>query len=204
MVNGKGVQAQPIVSQKTGTMPKGTPTKRSNSRSSKGSKPGTKRSSVLARLSKWLVRLLPKSKSGTAPKRDNPLAQLGAGAKRTPDQWKNLRSTTRAAVRAQLEANQPIAAIKKLTLALLEDPEFQPYHDLLCKAAEQRHVRRLKPGDQDPWASMPKDLLAEAIKLEAFAVYVNELEDLLDQAGVPKTGAPESAGKPIKKATNKT
>jgi hypothetical protein len=147
---------------------------------------------------------MPKPKQGNNHKSGSPLAQLGAAAKRTPDQWKNVRSTTRAAVRAQLEANQPIAAIKKLTLALLEDPEFQPYHDLLCKAAEQRHARRLKPGEQDPWASMPKDLLAEAIKLEAFSVYVNQLEELLDQAGVPKTGAPASAGKPIKKATNKT
>lgn len=185
-------------------MPKGTPTKRSNSRSSKRKKPGSKLSKVWARLTKSLARLMPKPKQGNNHKSGSPLAQLGAAAKRTPDQWKNVRSTTRAAVRAQLEANQPIAAIKKLTLALLEDPEFQPYHDLLCKAAEQRHARRLKPGEQDPWASMPKDLLAEAIKLEAFSVYVNQLEELLDQAGVPKTGAPASAGKPIKKATNKT
>ena len=185
-------------------MPKGTPTKRSDSRSSKRKKPGSKLSKVWGRLTGSLAWLRSKPKSDIEHKSESPLAQIGAAAKRTPDQWKNIRSTTRAAVRAQLEANQPIAAIKKLTLALLEDPEFQPYHDLLCKAAELRHTRRLKPGDPDPWASMPKDLLAEAIKIEAFAVYVNELEELLDQAGVPKTGAAESAGKPIKKATNKT
>ena len=184
-------------------MPKGTPAKRSNSRSSKRKKPGSKLSKVWARLRKSLTWLLPKPKREIDHKSESPLAQVGEAAKRTPDQWKNVRSTTRAAVRAQLEANQPIAAIKKLTLALLEDPEFQPYHDLLCKAAEQRHVRRLKPGDPDPWASMPKDLLSEAIKMEAFSVYVNELEELLDQAGVPKSGAPASEGKPIKKATNK-
>ena len=185
-------------------MPKGTPTKRSNSRSSKRKKPGSKLGKVWARLTKSLTWLRPKPQKEIEHKSESPLAQIGAAAKRTPDQWKNIRSTTRAAVRAQLEANQPIAAIKKLTLALLEDPEFQPYHDLLCKAAELRHTRRLKPKDPDPWASMPKDLLAEAIKIEAFAVYVNELEELLDQAGVPKNGAAESAGKPIKKATNKT
>ena len=111
-------------------MPKGTPTKSSNSRSSKRKKPGSKLSKVWARLTKSVAWLLPKPKRGADHKSGSPLAQLGEAAKRTPDQWKNVRSTTRAAVRAQLEANQPIAAIKKLTLALLEDPEFQPYHDL--------------------------------------------------------------------------
>lgn len=185
-------------------MPKKTPAKRSNSNPSKRKRPGSKLSRVWTKLTKTLAWLLPKPKRRTAQVSKGPLAQLSAAGERTPDRWKNIRSTTREAVRAQLEANQPIAAIKKLTLALLEDPEFQPYHDLLCKAAEQRHLRRIKQGEPDPWASMPKDLLAEAIKLEAFAVYLNQLEELLDQAGVPKTGAPASAGKPIKKATNKT
>ena len=103
-------------------------------------------------------------------------------------------------MRGHLEAQEPIPAIKKLTLALLEDPEFQPYHDLLGKAVEQRHARRLKPGQPDPWASMPNDLRAEAVKLEAFSVYVKELETLLDEAGVPASTAPASAGKPTKKA----
>jgi len=111
-----------------------------------------------------------------------------------------VRSATRATVRGHLEAQEPIPAIKKLTLALLEDPEFQPYHDLLGKAVEQRHARRLKPGQPDPWASMPNDLRAEAVKLEAFSVYVKELETLLDEAGVPASTAPASAGKPTKKA----
>jgi len=128
------------------------------------------------------------------------LAQLGKAAQRTPEQWKQLRSATRAAVRGHLEAQQPIAAIKKLTLALLEDPEFQPYHDLLGRAVEQRHARRLKPGQPDPWASMPKDLRAEAMKLEAFSVYVKELETLMDEAGVPACTAPASTGKPSKNA----
>jgi len=131
------------------------------------------------------------------------LAQLGKAAQRTPEQWKQLRSATRSAVRGHLEAQKPILAIKKLTLALLDDPEFQPYHDLLGKAVEQRHARRLKPGQPDPWASMPKDLRAEAVKLEAFSVYVKELETLLDEAGVPASTAPASTGKPSQK-TKKT
>lgn len=125
----------------------------------------------------------------------NPLAGVAASAKRTQAEWKEHRRITRAAVRAHLEANQPIQAIKKLTLALLEDPEFQPYHDLLCKAAEQRHARRLKPGESDPWASMANDLRTETIKLEAFAAYVNELEQLLKQAGVPALSAPKAGSK---------
>jgi len=160
-----------------------------------------KRPSLLAHLSSWLRNpgAISKGKANKAKSR-SPLAHLGQTAKRTPEQWKQVRSATRATVRGHLEAQEPIPAIKKLTLALLEDPEFQPYHDLLGKAVEQRHARRLKPGQPDPWASMPNDLRAEAVKLEAFSVYVKELETLLDEAGVPASTAPASAGKPTKKA----
>jgi hypothetical protein len=120
----------------------------------------------------------------------DPFALLATARTRTPEQWKAHRSDTRAAVRAHLEAKKPVPAIKALTLALLEDPEFETYHNLLAKAAEQQHQQQLKPGEADPWASMPKDLRAEVVKLEAFTAYVNELEALLDQAGVPKPPAP--------------
>jgi len=161
------------------------------------------RSSLLARLSNWLRKPGARSKGKANKGKAKPaLADVGQAAQRTPEQWKQVRSATRAAVRGHLEAQQPIPAIKKLTLALIEDPEFQPYHDLLGKAVEQRHARRLKPGQPDPWASMPKDLRTEAVKLEAFRVYVQELETLLDEAGIPTSTTSATTEGPSKKANN--
>jgi len=144
-----------------------------------------KRSSLFTRLSRWL-RHPGAIFKGKANKGTPALANLGKAAQRTPAEWKQIRSATRASVRGLLEAQKPIPAIKKLTPALLEDPEFQPYHDLLQKAAAQRHLRRLKPAQSDPWNNMPKDLREEMVRLEAFKLYVNELETILDQSGIPK------------------
>ena len=114
----------------------------------------------------------------------------GAGQKRTLAQWKELRRRNTAEVKVHLAEQQPVPAIKKLTRALLEDPQHPAYHELLKKAVEQRRQRRIKAGRKDPWAELPKDLKQEALQLEAFSAYVDELEQLFDKAGIPPLSAP--------------
>lgn len=169
----------------------------SSGRQAKRSK---RRRSLWARLRGWLSRLFRwrrKTAEPTQPanKAAAALSRLRRRKARTLAEWKELRHGTSTAVQAHLDAQEPIPAIKKLTLALLEDPQHEPYHELLRKAVEQRHVRRLKPGEPDPWASMPNDLRAETVKLEALSTYVDELESLLDQAGVPSLAAPPPSKK---------
>ncbi|MCP9928001.1 hypothetical protein [Cyanobium sp. CH-040] len=128
--------------------------------------------------------------------RPSPKALLlpGAGRKRSLQEWKELRRTTAAEVKAHLAEEQPVQAIKKLTRALLEDPQHPPYHELLKKAVEQRRQRRLRAGRKDPWAELPRDLRQEALQLEAFTAYVDELEQLFDKAGIPPLAAPPPPG----------
>ncbi len=114
----------------------------------------------------------------------------GAGEKRSLAQWKELRRRTTAEVKAHLAEEQPVPAIKKLTRALLEDPQHMAYQELLKKAVEQRRRRRIKAGRQDPWAELPKDLKQEALQLEAFSAYLDELEQLFEKAGIPPLSAP--------------
>jgi hypothetical protein len=114
----------------------------------------------------------------------------GFGEKRSLAQWKELRRRTIAEVKAHLAEQQPVPAIKKLTRALLEDPQHPAYHELLKKAVEQRRQRRIRAGRKDPWAELPKDLKQDALQLEAFTAYVDELEQLFDKLGVPPLSAP--------------
>ena len=163
--------------------------------SGRQAKRSKRRRSLWARLRGWLSRLFTRRRKTAEPtqpanKAAAALGRLRRRKSRTLAEWKELRQRTSTAVKAHLKAQEPIPAIKKLTLALLEDPQHEPYHELLRQAVEQRHRRRLKPGEQDPWAAMPHDLRAEAVKLEALSTYVDELESLLDQAGVPPLAAP--------------
>jgi hypothetical protein len=114
----------------------------------------------------------------------------GLGQKRTLAQWKESRRRITAEVKAHLAEQQPLPAIKKLTRALLEDPQHPAYHELLKKAVEQRRQRRLKAGRKDAWAELPREMRQEALQLEAFTVFVDELEQLFDQAGIPPLSAP--------------
>ena len=161
--------------------------------------PKRRRPSLLARLVAPFKRLLGRSKakagakagakvSGKAAARATLLP--GGDQKRTLAQWKELRRRTTAEVKAHLAEQQPVPAIKKLTRALLEDPQHPAYHGLLKKAVDQRRQRRIKAGAKDPWAELPKDLKQEALQLEAFSAYVDELEQLFDKAGIPPLSAP--------------
>ncbi|MEB3202128.1 MAG: hypothetical protein VKK05_04840 [Synechococcus sp.] len=154
-----------------------------------------RRPSLLARLLapfKWLVgRARGKAaRKAKAKPASRPTLLPGGGEKRSLAQWKELRRRTTAEVKAHLAEQQPVPAIKKLTRALLEDPQHPAYHELLKKAAEQRRQRRIKAGAKDPWAELPKDLKQEALQLEAFSAYVDELEQLFDKAGIPPLSAP--------------
>ncbi|MBM5825617.1 MAG: hypothetical protein FJ054_09715 [Cyanobacteria bacterium M_surface_10_m2_119] len=150
-----------------------------------------RRPSLLSRLASPFKRLLG---LGRKPRKGKPSARAallpGGGQKRTLAQWKELRRRTTAEVKAHLAEQQPVPAIKKLTRALLEDPQHPAYHELLKKAVEQRRQRRIKAGRKDPWAELPKDLKQEALQLEAFSAYVDELEQLFDKAGIPPLSAP--------------
>ena len=177
---------KPTISAAKPTKPTAKPTKR-------------RRPSLLARLVAPFKRLLGRSKakagakigakvSGKAAARATLLP--GGDQKRTLAQWKELRRRTTAEVKAHLAEQQPVPAIKKLTRALLEDPQHPAYHELLKKAVDQRRQRRIKAGAKDPWAELPKDLKQEALQLEAFSAYVDELEQLFDKAGIPPLSAP--------------
>lgn len=136
----------------------------------------------------------PPRRPKTAPPSPNALLLPGAGRKRSLQEWKELRKATAAEVKAHLAEEQPVQAIKKLTRALLEDPQHPAYHELLKKAVEQRRQRRLRAGRKDPWAELPRDLRQEALQLEAFTAYVDELEQLFDKAGIPPLAAPPPPG----------
>jgi hypothetical protein len=154
------------------------------------STPQERKSSLWSRLAAPFKRLLGRSRTPGKVKAAARASLSLGGQKRTLAQWKELRRSTTAEVKAHLAEQQPVPAIKKLTRALLEDPQHPAYHELLKKAVEQRRQRRIKAGRKDPWADLPKDLKQEALQLEAFSAYVDELEQLFDKAGIPPLSAP--------------
>jgi len=129
-------------------------------------------------------------KASRRPKAAKSAVLQGLAQKRTLAQWKESRRRITAEVKAHLAEQQPVPAIKKLTRALLEDPQHPAYQELLRKAVEQRRQRRLKAGRKDAWAELPVELRQEALQLEAFTAYVDELEQLFDRAGIPPLSAP--------------
>jgi hypothetical protein len=148
----------------------------------------------LHRLGGWMG-LPPRRRKRTGPARPAHKNRIaGFGKKRTLAEWKELRRRTAGEVKAHLAEQQPLPAIRKLSRALLEDPQHQAYHNLLAEAVQQRHQRRLKPGRRDPWADLPAKLQRQALELEAFSAYVQELERLIDKAGIPPLKAPQAPG----------
>ncbi len=173
---------------KRGRQPGSNAKARSKAKPTSKAKPKARRRPGLwSRLVAPLKRLWTRGKRKPSPRA---VLLPGAGQKRTLAQWKELRRRTTAEVKAHLAEQQPVPAIKKLTRALLEDPQHPAYHELLKKAVEQKRQRRIKAGGKDPWAELPKDLKQEALQLEAFSAYVDELEQLFDKAGIPPLSAP--------------
>lgn len=152
---------------------------------------GKRRRSLWSRLTAPFHRLFAPAKV-KGRRGSSPLKKLvpGAGQQRTLAQWKEQRRHTTAEVKAYLAEEQPVPAIKKLTRALLEDPQHPAYHELLRKAVELRRQRRIKAGRKDPWADLPQELKQDALQLEAFTAYVDELEQLFDKVGIPPLSPP--------------
>jgi hypothetical protein len=103
-----------------------------------------------------------------------------------------------------IAAGKPASAIRLLTRALLEDPQHTRYHELLTDAATLRRVKRNKRNG-DPLVDLHRDIKPFALQLDAFGAYVEELEKMLDDAGVPKlpNSAPTLKGKVKKTKKNK-
>jgi hypothetical protein len=97
---------------------------------------------------------------------------------------------------------KPAAAIQLLTKALLEDPQHARYHELLSDAATLRRLKRNKRSG-DPLADLHRDIKPLALQLDAFGAYVEELEQLLDKAGIPPVDAKNSKSKDSKPKGNK-
>lgn len=154
----------------------------------------TLRQRLLAPL-RFLVGLF-RSKPRGQGRKPSPRALLlpGRGKKRTLQQWKELRRSTTAEVRAHLAAQDLMPAIKTLTRALLNDPQHPRYHELLQKAVELRRQRDIPQGHKDPWSDLPTDLRQAALQLEMFSAYVEALEQLFDQVGIPPLSAPLPPG----------
>ena len=110
--------------------------------------------------------------------------------RRTLQEWQTQRQNIVAEVKTHLANEESVQAIKKLTRALLEDPQHPRYHELLKKAAAQRRLRRIKNGGKDTWGELPRALRKEALQLEAFSAYVDEVEQLFDKAGIARLSAP--------------
>jgi hypothetical protein len=53
--------------------------------------------------------------------------------------------------------------------------------------------RDVKAGHPDPWVDLPEDLRQQAVQLEGFRLYTEEVEQLLDRAGFPS--APSAPSK---------
>jgi len=150
-----------------------------------------RRLSPLQRLIAWVGGRGSRRKGSAASQRNR--SKPTTAAQRTLADWKDLRRRTTAEAKAHLEAQQPLPAIRKLSRALLEDPQHQPYHVLLMRAVQQRRERRLKPGRRDPWLDLPEELREQAWQVEAFSAYVQELEQWLEKAGIPPLAAPPGA-----------
>lgn len=155
---------------------------------------------VLKRLKSWpgkLAKLWPWGR-----RKPSLAAQLllpGASKPRSHSQQKQRRRDLSGQAKQLLADGKPAAAIRLLTQALLEDPNHKRYHELLSEAATLRRIRRNK-RKADPLAELHREIRPMAFQLDAFSAYVEELEQLLDKAGVP----PLAAGKgKSRKSTSK-
>lgn len=136
------------------------------------------------------LRALPGKLSGLMPwrRRQPPLATLlllpDATKSRSRSELKKRRLDLVGKAKRLIADGKPAGAIELLTRALLEDPQHSRYHELLSDAATLRRLKRNK-GKGDPLADLHRDIKPLALQLDAFGAYVDELEQLLDKAGIP-------------------
>ncbi|MFQ6539594.1 MULTISPECIES: hypothetical protein [Aphanothece] len=120
---------------------------------------------------------------------------LDQPAKRTPQEWKAWRKATVERVKQLLASNKGVVAARELSRAMLQDPEFPVFQELMQEAISIKLKRDVKAGQPDPWADLPKDLRAQALQLEGFQLYVEEVEQMLNKAGFPQLPAPRPKAK---------
>ena len=111
-------------------------------------------------------------------------------AKRNLDDWRRLRKLIVAEVKSNLADGQPAVAIRKLTRALVEDPLYTPYVDLLRQAVALKRRRRLASAKRDSWADVSLHDQQAALQLESFTAYVQELDALVAKAGLASYAPP--------------
>ncbi len=161
------------------------------------------RSTLLTRL-----RALPGKLSGLMPwhrRQPSLAAQLllpDATKSRSRSELKKRRLDLVGRAKRLIADGKPAAAIQLLTKALLEDPQHARYHELLSDAATLRRLKRNKRSG-DPLADLHRDIKPLALQLDAFGAYVEELEQLLDKAGIPPVDAKNSKSKDSKPKGNK-
>lgn len=111
---------------------------------------------------------------------------------RSPEDWKRLRKRSLKEARKSIDALQYAPAIRLLSCALVEDPHYEPYNELLQQAAIQKRQRKdnnhRKSKDISSETSI--ELRNASSQLEAFCAYTSELTPLLTKAGfkIPQAG----------------
>ncbi|SBO44557.1 hypothetical protein [Cyanobium sp. NIES-981] len=160
------------------------------------------RGKLPARVLHWCLRKLGLSRRPAPVQR---LARLlDHPADRSPDEWSAWRKTTTARVKALLANRKGVVAARELSRALLQDPDNAEFQALLQEAAATKIKRDVKAGKPDPWSDLPSDLRQQALELEGFQMYVDELEQLLDKAGFPPAPSPGASAKPASRSRRGT
>ena len=116
-------------------------------------------------------------------------------SRRLSEDWKQLRKNTLKEARHSLEVGQPLSTIRLISRALLEDPLYAAYHEMLQQAVARTGHR--KPGrqtkDQETWVGQSAVLRVATLKLEEFVAYAHALNSLMPKSAL-QTWAPGSPG----------
>lgn len=142
----------------------------------------SRRSGIAGRLMKIArrLRLLP------APTPHQRLAiLLEHPERRAPEAWRSWRKTKLSRVQELLVNKKGLIAARELSRALLQDPDFPRFEELMAEAASLKLRRDVKAGQPDPIGEFHEELRAQALQLEGFQLYIAEVEQLLQQAGFP-------------------
>lgn len=105
--------------------------------------------------------------------------------RRGPEAWRSWRKTKLTRVQELLANKKGVIAARELSRALLQDPDFPRFEELMAEAASLKLRRDVKAGQPDPIVELPEELRAQALQLEGFQLYIAEVEQLLQQAGFP-------------------
>lgn len=114
--------------------------------------------------------------------------------RRAPEAWRSWRKAKVTRVEELLANRKGVVAARELSRALLQDPDFPRFDELMVEAASLKLRRDAKAGQPDPVAELPEELRAQALQLEGFHLYLAEVDQLLHQAGFPSRPVASSRG----------